>query len=162
MAQAMVLSPETVAAPTTIAPPIPGGLLRLPHEWERLDAVALAQHVVDHVVIGPNGVFAVTVDPDDSEATLTADGVVRTGERVKQVVKRALFAATELRNHVGEHVLPYPVLVTGITGRGWLGRLGVAGPEACAELIWSHPGRPLTRTERSEVAWSLGARAHRV
>ena len=44
--------------------------------------VLVAGRTLDRVVVGPNGVFAVSLDPDPRPATLAADGLFRGGRRV--------------------------------------------------------------------------------
>lgn len=131
-------------------------LERLPGEWSVVDTVVLRGRLVDHVVVGPNGLFAVTIDPAPDPATLGEDGIYRNGRRVAQPVEDALMAAFELRAVVGSHLFAYPILVTPLTGqRARLDRLGVVSGDRLAELIWSHPGRPLRRSQRREASWAL-------
>jgi hypothetical protein len=148
------------AAPLVLATPEQSadraGLNRLPSEWTTVDGVVLDDHVLDHVVVGPNGVFAVAVDPDPEPAAVGDDGLYRQGTRVTTTVKSAVMAATALRQRVGERMFAYPLLVTAIDGAaGYLARLGVVPPGGIPETIWSHPGRPLTRSQRLETLWTL-------
>lgn len=132
------------------------GLRRLPSEWQTIDRVVLDDAAVDHVVVGPNGVFAVTVDPDPVPAAVEWDGLYRNGIRVTTTVKSALKAAYDLRRRVGERLFAYPLLVTAIAGAsGQLDRLGVVPASRIPEAIWSHAGTPLTRTQRLETTWAL-------
>ena len=145
----------SLATPHT-APHDAAGLSRLPSEWRVVDRVALADVVVDHVVVGPNGMFTIVLDPDPTPADLTPDGLFRGGERVTAQVKAAVAAAHDLRAAVGLHVFAYPLLVAPITGeRSHLDRLGVVPGERIAEAIWSHPGRPMRRSQRLEAMWAL-------
>ena len=112
----------TLAAATDDA----AGLSRLPTEWQTIDRVMLDDTVIDQAVVGPNGVFAVSVDPDPVPATIEWDGLYRDGVRVTTTVKSALMAAHELRRRVGERLFAYPLLVTTIQATDeHLGRLGV-------------------------------------
>ena len=61
-------------------------------------------------------------------------------------------AAYELRRRLGEQLFAYPLLVTTIQASDQhLDRLGVVPGGRIAEAIWSHPGTPLTRTQRMEI-----------
>ena len=125
----------------------------LPEDWTTVGPVLVAGRTLDRVVIGPNGVFAVSLDPDPRPATLSTDGLFRGGTRVTGQVKQALAAAFDLRRVLGEagiDVFPYPVLVTR-GADGLLGRLRVVAPGCLASAVWRHPGRPLRRSERARV-----------
>lgn len=132
------------------------GLRRLPDEWQVVDGVVLADAVIDHVVVGPNGVFAVSIDPDPTPAFVASDGLYRSGSRVTHAVKSALSAAHHLRTTVGDRVFAYPLLVSAVAGdRAHLDRLGVVAGDRIAEAIWSHPGLPMRRSARLETLWAL-------
>jgi hypothetical protein len=125
----------------------------LPEDWTVVGPVLVAGRTLDRVVVGPNGVFAVSLDPDPRSATLGADGLFRGGRRVTTQVKQAQEAAFELRRVLGAagiEVFPYPVLVTR-GADGMLGRLRVVSPGCLASAVWRHPGRPLLRSERARV-----------
>lgn len=132
------------------------GLNRLPTEWQTVNSVVLADVVIDHVVVGPNGVFAIAIDPDIRPVTIGEDGLYRSGARLTTTVKSALMGAHELRRRVGPQLFAYPMLITEIDAPGGhLDRLGVIPGGRIPEAIWSHPGRPLTRSQRMETLWSL-------
>lgn len=125
----------------------------LPDDWTTVGPVLVAGRTLDRVVIGPNGVFAVSLDPDPRPATLSPDGLFRSGKRVTGQVKQAQQAAFELRRVLGAAgigVFPYPVLVSR-GADGMLGRLRVVSPGCLASAVWCHPGRPLLRSERARV-----------
>lgn len=125
----------------------------LPDDWTVVGPVLVAGCTLDRVVVGPNGVFAVSLDPDPRPAALAADGLFRAGRRVTTQVKQAQAAAFELRRVLGAagiQVFPYPVLVTR-GADGMLGRLRVVSPGCLASAVWRHPGRPLLRSERARV-----------
>ena len=125
----------------------------LPDDWTTVGPVLVAGRTLDRVVVGPNGVFAVSLDPDPRPATLSPDGLFRGGKRVTGPVKQALAGAFELRRVLGEagiDVFPYPVLVTR-GAEGLLGRLRVLPPGCLASAVWRHPGRPLRRSERARL-----------
>ena len=128
---------------------------RLPSDWVVCDRTEIAGVAVDRVVVGPNGVFTVVVDPDPRPAAVTDDGLMRAGGRVTTPVKRALAAAFGLRGMLAPllpHVFPYPLLaVNGHAGMGFVGRLRVVTAPELAEAVWSHCGRPLLRSERRAV-----------
>ncbi len=143
----------TLATPTV---PHPAGLDRLPTEWSVTDAVSIAGVRVDHVIVGPNGVFTINVDPDPRPADVGPDGIYREGNRVTTTVKDALMAANRLRTELGGRVFAYPILVSTLAAdRHQLDRLGVVPGDRIAEYIWSHPGLPLRRSQRLEVQWAL-------
>jgi hypothetical protein len=132
------------------------GLRLLPSEWQVVDRVVLNDSIIDHAIVGPNGLFTVSIDPDRAPATVEHDGLYRSGVRVTHAVKSALGAASDLRSRVGSNVFAYPLLVTPVTGdRSHLDRLGVVPGDRIAEAIWTHPGRPMRRSERLEVMWAL-------
>lgn len=132
------------------------GLERLPAEWTVVDQVSVAGAQLDHVVVGPNGVFTVVVDPDPQPATPTEDGIYRAGVRVTTPVKEAVRAAHLLRREARGMLFAYPILVAALDAdRHQLDRLGVVPGDRIAEYIWSHPGLPLRRSQRQEVLWSL-------
>jgi hypothetical protein len=135
----------------------PAGLDRLPSEWVVVDGVSLRSGAkIDHVVIGPNGVFTLGVDPETMPADIGDDGIYRNGVRVTIPVKHALRGAHELRGDLGLAVIAYPILVTPLRGEHHrLDRLGVVPGERIAEHIWSHPGFPMRRSQRAEVLWTL-------
>jgi hypothetical protein len=136
--------------------PHPAGLDRLPAEWTVLDGVVVGSVMVDHVVIGPNGVFTINVDPDPRPASLDDDGLYRDGSRVTTTVKDAVMAANRLRGALGNSVFAYPLLVSPISAdRSQLDRLGVVPGDRIAEYIWCHPGLPMRRSQRLEVQWAL-------
>jgi hypothetical protein len=149
-----------VATPPQVDPH-PAGLDSLPAEWVVIDDVQLRSGArIDYVVVGPNGVFTIGVDPADSPATLGESGLYRHGVRVALPVKRALSGAHELRAALGLANIAYPVLVTPITAdRHQLDRLGVVPGDRIASYIWSHPGSPLRRSQRMELQWGLKALA---
>ena len=149
------------APPLLDAPPAPHLTLvvtperhdHLPEDWTMVGPLLIAGRTLDRVAVGPNGVFAVSLDPDPRPATLGADGLFRGGRRVTTLVKQALAAAFDLRGTLataGIDVFPYPVLVTRGPD-GMLGRLRVVPPGCLASAVWSHPGRPLLRSERARV-----------
>lgn len=145
----------TLATPSA-TPNDAAGLHNLPAEWRVVDGVVLDDTVIDHVVVGPNGVFTVTIDPDPTPARVGHDGLYRSGQRVTYSVKSAVSAAHHLRATVGPQVFAYPLLVSSVAGdRAHLDRLGVVGGERIAEAIWSHPGRPMRRSARLETIWAL-------
>jgi hypothetical protein len=132
------------------------GALQLPAEWETIDRVVLDEAIIDHVVVGPNGVFTISIDSDPLPVELRDDGIYRNEVRVTTTVKSAVMAAHDLRRRIGEQLFAYPMLVTAITGSASrLDRLGVVPGEQIAAAIWSHPGRPLTRSQRTETSWAL-------
>jgi hypothetical protein len=132
------------------------GLDALPDEWTVADDVAVAGTTVDHVVVGPNGVFTVSIDPDPSPAILGDDGIYRAHQRVTTPVKEALLAAHMLRRQAQGRLFAYPILVAPLqAGVARLERLGVITGDRIAEYIWSHPGLPLRRSQRQEILWSL-------
>lgn len=137
-------------------PDDPAGLRRLPAEWAVIDRVAVGDHLIDHVVVGPNGVFAVSIDPDPEPARMTETGLHRGGVRVTRPIKDALSAAHRLRARLSDLVLVYPLLVAAIEGEAaHLDRLGVVPEGRVAEAIWRHPGRPMRRSARVEALWAL-------
>ncbi|HSM01071.1 MAG TPA: hypothetical protein VK960_01330 [Acidimicrobiia bacterium] len=154
-----------VAAPSgewlehAVASPEPAaraGLETLPREWTIVDQVKVDELVVDHVVVGPNGVFVVSVDPDPVPAVPGEDGIYRSADRVTTPVKDALMAAHRLRRGADGRLFAYPILVATIVGEPeQLDRLGVVPGDRIAEYIWSHPGLPLRRSERHQVLWGL-------
>ncbi len=160
MAQALTLTDGwsanlALATPTALADDA-AGLGLLPTEWQTIDRLVLDDTVIDQAVVGPNGVFAVSFDPDPVPATIEWDGLYRDGVRVTSAVKSALMAAYELRRRLGEQLFAYPLLVTTIQASDQhLDRLGVVPGGRIAEAIWSHPGTPLTRTRRMEITRAL-------
>jgi hypothetical protein len=131
----------------------------LPSDWTVLPGSEIGALIVDAVILGPNGVFTVVEDPDLRPAALTPDGLYRAGSRVTTSVKRALAASFTLRRHLAEElptVFPYPLLALhGHTDMGFVGRLRVLPADMVAEAVWTHPGRPLLRSERRAVARAL-------
>jgi hypothetical protein len=152
-------APEAEAPPLLALVEAPAGRDRLPEDWTILGPVLIAGRSLDRVVVGPNGVFAVSLDPDPRPATAAPDGLFRGGARVTGQVKQALAAAFELRRvlaRAGIDVFPYPVLVSR-GADGLIGRLRVVPPGCLASAVWCHPGRPLRRSQRARV---LAAVAH--
>ena len=147
-------------APTVDRPAlhvVPGAadhaLVEPPAEWVSVENVVIGTDRVDRVLVGPNGVFVVVIDPEPGR--LTTDGLVRDGDRVKEPVKRALRAAHELGRRLGD-VFAYPVLLTGRgVEPGYLGRLRVVGVDRLPEALWCHPGRPMRRSEREALVAGL-------
>jgi hypothetical protein len=136
------------------------GLRRLPDEWQVVDEVVLADTTIDHVVVGPNGVFTVSVDRDPTPAFIADDGLYRSGSRVTEAVESALSAGQRLRADLGDGVFAYPLLVSSVAGdRAHLDRLGIVAGDRIAEAIWSHPGRPMIRSARLETLRSIRRRA---
>ncbi|MCJ7725210.1 MAG: hypothetical protein MUP76_02310 [Acidimicrobiia bacterium] len=171
----------TFDAPGTVAPPYPplapvhqsAPLLPaesaeplgvLPAEWARLDAVAVGDDVVDTLLVGPNGLFAVHVDPDLRPAAVRPGiGLLRAGTRQPEQVKRALRNTEALRMALAflpGDLFPYPVLVTSTPGEAGhrLGRLLVVRPGRLPEVIWRHVSRPLRRSERAAILKTLTGR----
>src|SRR3990172_2200035 len=123
--------------------PHPAGIDRLPTEWSVIDDAVIGGVVIDYVVVGPNGVFTINVDPDPRPATIGDDGIYRDGSRVTSTVKDALMAATRLRDDQGGRVFAYPILVSTLDAeRHQLDRLRAAAGGRVAAHIWSHPGLP--------------------
>lgn len=168
----------TFDAPGTIAPPYPPlapvhdqAPLRaaevaepmgvLPAEWDRVHDVAVGDDTVDTLLIGPNGFFAVHIDPDLRPAAIRPGlGLFRAGTRQPDQVKRALRNTAALRErlaHLPGDLFPYPVLVTATPGETGhrLGRLLVVRPGRLPEVIWQHVSRPLRRSERVAIRQSL-------
>jgi len=160
MAQAFTLidgwsADLTLATPTALADDA-AGLSLLPTEWQTIDRVVLDDTIIDQTVVGPNGVFTVTVDPDPIPATIEWDGLFRDGARVTTTVKNALMSAHALRQRIGAQLFAYPLLVTTIKETDeHLGRLGVVATGRVAEAIWCHAGSPLTRTQRMDITRAL-------
>lgn len=160
MAQAPTLTDRwsanlTLATPTALVDDA-AGLSLLPTEWQTIDPVVLDDTVIDQTVVGPNGVFAVSFDPDPVPVTIEWDGLYRDGIRITTTVKNALMAAYELRRRVGAQLFAYPFLVTTIQEADQhLDRLGVVPGGRVAEAIWSHAGAPLTRTQRMNITRAL-------
>ena len=141
----------------TPAAPHPAGIDRLPMEWSVIHGVVAGGVVIDHVVVGPNGVFTINVDRDPRPAVIGHDGIYRDGARLTATVKDALMGANRLRRELGERVFAYPILVSALeVDRHQLDRLGIVAGDRIAEYIWSHPGLPLRRSQRLEVQWALG------
>jgi len=134
---------------------------RLPGDWDRLHDVVIGEDTVDLLLVGPNGLFAVHIDPDQRPAAVRAGrGLFRTGVRDPDPVKRALRNAEGLRRQLADlpgDLLPYPVLVASTPGETGLrlGRLLIVRPGRLAEVIWSHVSRPLKRSERRAVLTAL-------
>jgi hypothetical protein len=144
---------DAPAEPRLTLVPAPIRQDHLPEDWTMVGPVLVAGRTLDRVVVGPNGVFAVSLDPDPRPAILAAEGLFRSGKRVTAQVKQALAAAFDLRRVLtvaGINVFPYPVLVTR-GADGMLGRLRVIPPGCLASAVWRHPGRPLLRSERARV-----------
>lgn len=158
MAQAMAV-PSWEPLLTLATPPQDETALLdgLPAEWITVDKVPVGERSIDHVVVGPNGVFTVFVERTATPAEPRPDGIYRSGQRVTTPVKDALIASHQLRSAVGPSVFAYPMLVTHLAGeRGaQLGRLRVIPAHRIPEAIWNHPGRPLRRSQRIEILWSL-------
>lgn len=132
------------------------GLHRLPSEWQTVDRVVLDDTIIDHVVVGPNGIFAIAIDPDTRPADVRDDGIYRDDTRVTMTVKSALKSAFDLRQRVGARMFAYPMLVTAIDATDvHLDRLGVIPGGRIAEAIWCHPGQPMIRSQRVEALWTL-------
>lgn len=132
------------------------GLETLPGEWTVADGVVVGSTTIDHVVVGPNGVFTISIDPDPRPATLGDDGIYRDAQRVTTPVKEALLAAHHLRRQAQGRLFAYPILVASVAATtARLDRLGVISGDRIAEYIWSHPGLPLRRSQRQEILWSL-------
>ncbi|HSG79384.1 MAG TPA: hypothetical protein VLD62_07390 [Acidimicrobiia bacterium] len=155
-----VPSPLPHPTPTVERPSlhvVPGaaeyGLVEPPGDWTSVENVLIGTDRVDRVIVGPNGVFAVVIDPEPGH--LSAEGLIRDGDRVKEPVKRALRAAHELSRHM-DGVFAYPVLLAGRgLEPGYLGRLRVVGVDRLPEALWCHPGRPMRRSERASLIASL-------
>jgi hypothetical protein len=144
---------EALTAPFLTLVESPGRRDHLPDDWAMVGPVLIAGRTLDRVVVGPNGVFAVTLDPDPRPATLGDDALHRGGQRVTHQVKQALAAAFALRGVLaaaGIATFPYPVLVSR-GADGLLGRLRVVPPGCLASAVWRHPGYPLRRSERARV-----------
>lgn len=137
-----------------VVPGAPGhDLVEPPADWISVENVVIGSDRVDRVLVGPNGVFVVVVDPE--RGYLTAEGLIRDGDRVKEPVKRALRAAHELGRRM-DGVFAYPVLLAGHDVEpGYLGRLRVVGVDRLPEALWCHPGRPMRRSERAALVASL-------
>ena len=121
----------------------------------------MGDDTIDLVLIGPNGIFAVHVDPDPEPAAVRpGHGLFHTGVRVPTQVKRALRNTQDLRyrlSSVPGDIFPYPVLVASAPGEAGhrLGRLMVVRPGRLAEAVWRHVSRPLTRSDRQAVREAL-------
>jgi hypothetical protein len=155
MAQSILAFPERRL---TVAPLGAQWLLgRLPADWTILDDIA--DVAADRVIVGPNGVFTVVIDPDPRPAFLADDGLYRAGARVTTPVKRALSAAFALRQRLERYpadVFPYPLLALDAEAPiGFVGRLRVVPASMLAEAVWTHPGRPLLRSQRRAVIEAL-------
>ena len=159
MAEVIALRSEWIddVAVATRGPDPRSGLGTLPREWTVLDRLTIGGMEVDHVVVGPNGVFTIGIDPDPEPAVPGNNGLYRNGVRVTNPVKEALMAAHLLRRQNHGRLFAYPILVTSIAaGPEQLDRLGVVRGDRIAEYIWSHPGLPLRRSQRHEILWTLG------
>ncbi|MBN2114684.1 MAG: hypothetical protein JW785_11235 [Acidimicrobiia bacterium] len=146
-------APQPTAAPFLTLVEEPAYRDRLTEDWVIVGPVLVAGRTLDRVVVGPNGVFAVSLDADPRPALLAEDGLYRGSMRTTHQVKQALAAAFDLRRVLAEagiDVFPYPVLVAR-GADGMLGRLRVVPPGCLASAVWSHPGRPLRRSERARV-----------
>lgn len=156
MVEALTWTHDVAVATPPPRPAHPAGLDRLPADWTVVDRVRVDDIDLDHVIVGPNGVFSVTIDPDRAPATVGSDGIYRDGVRITSPVKESLVGAHRLRRELGIPTIAYPILVTALDGTGHhLDRLGVIPGEHIAEHVWSHPGFPLRRSQRHEILWSL-------
>jgi len=173
MAQAHALTTAAPQAPPTAVPVRPTPLapigmnapLRVvteplslpPSEWDQVTGVTVGNDTIDLVLIGPNGVFSVHLDPDPGPAAVRpGHGLFHTGVRVPAQVKRALRNTQDLRDRLASvpgGIFPYPVLVASAAGEAGhrLGRLMVVRPGRLAEAVWRHDSRPLTRSDRLAV-----------
>ena len=135
----------------------PAGLEHLPSEWSVVDDVTLRSGAhLDHVIVGPNGLFTVAVDPETIPADIGEDGLYRHGIARHHTGKARAAWRQWLGRTLGLGSIAYPILVTAIRApRHHLDRLGVVPGERIAEHIWSHPGLPLRRSQRAEVLWAL-------
>ncbi len=129
---------------------------RFPSDWQVIGAVDATSALADLVIVGPNGVFVVVIDPDPSRSRLTASGIVRAGERVADPVRAARLAGFELRRALrrdGIDTLVSAIVVSPVGDEGgWLDRVRVVPVHRLREAVWSHPGSPLTRGQRDQVA----------
>ena len=176
MAQAHALATAAPQAPPTTAPTRPPlapvgvqtpprtakePLSLPPAEWDQVTGVTVGNDTIDLVLIGPNGIFAVHLDPDPEPAAVRpGQGLFQTGVRVPTQVKRALRNTQGLRDRLSSvpgDIFPYPVLVASAPGEAGhrLGRLIVVRPGRLAEAIWRHVSRPLTRSDRQAIREAL-------
>jgi hypothetical protein len=137
----------------SLAPPAPAA--DLPADWIVRDGVPIGPETADRLIIGPNGVYTVVIDPDPRPVTPESDGLWRAGERVTLPPKRALALAHRLRRQIADEfpqVFPYPLLaVAGPVETVFLGRLRVVHLPSLPEAVWTHPGHPLLRSERAAL-----------
>lgn len=159
MAQSVLAFPERLAVAGEARPGPQRPLGTLPADWTVLRGGDIGGIPADRVILGPNGVFTVVIDPDPRPAQITPEGLYRAGSRVTTSVKRALGAAFALRRRLGGElpdVFPYPLLALhGDTEMGFVGRLRVLPAARVAEAVWTHPGRPLQRSARLAVTRAL-------
>lgn len=158
------LSPQLVPVPAMGEPSLQADaepIGRLPSEWEQLHDVDIGGDTIETLLIGPNGLFAIHVNPDPRPVAVRPGlGLFRAGTREPEVVKRALRNANALRDrlaHLPGDLFPNAVLVTSAHGQAGhrLGRLLVVRPGRLVEAIWQHVSRPLGRSERSAIREAL-------
>lgn len=126
-----------------------GDLLEnLGQRWDVLHDIPLGSSTLDHLVIGPTGVFAVRVANLGDREVLVDGGRLVAGEPtddVAEAARQAAVASAHLSEAAGSPVLAEPLLVV-VRPR----RLVVRGPEASVRVVASSElERALTRAPRT-------------
>lgn len=114
-------------------------LEQLPTGWRVFHDLDLGGENVDHLVIGPAGVFNVEVKNYSGKVIATPKGLYNKGKRQDEVVKQAWRQSHKLKEILGAEVKPILVFVSDQLEGDRVGKLLVKRPEELVRHLSSLP-----------------------
>lgn len=111
----------------------------LPSGWRVFHDLDLGGENVDHLVIGPGGVFSLEVKNYSGKVTATPTGLYNKGERQDKIVKQAWRQSHKLRELLGVEVVPILVFVGDELEGSRVGRLMVKRPRELVPFFRNLP-----------------------
>lgn len=114
-------------------------LQNLPSGWRVLHDLDLGGENVDHLAIGPSGVFNIEVKNHSGKIHASPKGLFNKGRRQDKIVRQTWRQAHKLRELLGVEVVPLLVFVTENLEGSQVGRLKVFKPEECVAHLKSLP-----------------------
>lgn len=114
-------------------------LEKLPNGWRVFHDLDLGGENVDHLVVGPGGVFNLEVKNYSGKVIATPKGLWNNGKRQDKIVKQAWRQSHKLRELLGVEVVPILVFVGDELEGNQVGKLMVMRPKLAVEYLQTLP-----------------------
>lgn len=110
-------------------------LEKLPNGWRVFHDLDLEGENVDHLVVGPGGIFNLEVKNYSGKVIATPKGLWNKGKRQDKIVKQAWRQSHKLRELLGVEVVPILVFVGDELEGHQVGRLLVMQPKQAVDYL---------------------------